>query len=278
MLGLPALDPHGHDPTAPRRDAHAFRRALLIAFAFTLLLWWIKGLELLFAESLAALGIRPGSGAGLIGVLAAPLLHGSIEHLLSNSLPLIVLGTLALYAYPRATRWALPLIWLGSGLGTWLIGRPSLHFGASGLTHGLMFYLFVLGVVRWEPRSIAVAMITFFLYGGMLITVLPREPGVSWEAHLTGALAGLVAALLWRRRDPLPPRRKYSWDLEAEAEAAAAPGAQRERDEFELPRPAHVPVLWQRGERDDERGRVIAFPGTPRGDTLDDEPPTPTRH
>jgi hypothetical protein len=129
--------------------------------------------------------------------------HGSWQHLVSNTLPILVLGTLSLYAYPRASRRALPMIWLLSGIGTWLIGRESSHIGASGLGHGLMFFLFTLGVSRWEPRSIAVALVTFLLYGGMLVTILPREEGISWEYHLTGAAAGVVAALLWRRLAPV---------------------------------------------------------------------------
>jgi membrane associated rhomboid family serine protease len=60
-------------------------------------------------------------------------------------------------------------------------------------------------------------MIAFMFYGGMLLTVLPHEAGVSWEAHLGGAVAGIVAAGLFRRSDPLPPRKRYSWELEPEA-------------------------------------------------------------
>src|SRR5260221_531913 len=83
---------------------------------------------------------------------------------------------LALLVYPLASGRALPLIWVLNGLGVGVIGRQSVHFGASGLDHGLMFFLFVLGVARRDKRAIAAALATFFLYGGMLLTVLPREP------------------------------------------------------------------------------------------------------
>jgi hypothetical protein len=110
----------------------------------------------------------------------------------------------------------------------------------------------------------------------MLLTVLPREAEVSWEAHLTGALGGMLAALLWRQLDPAPPRKKYSWELEEELEAL-----QRERDELELASPQDVPVLWRRPEPGDERGTVLPFPGPRRRDgddeTTDDEKP-PTLH
>lgn len=266
------------EPHSRLRDARAFRRAALVAGGFVALLWWVKAVEWMFERSLGALGVFPRDPWGLVGVLSAPLVHGSWQHLVSNSLPLLVLGTLALYAYPKATRRALPLIWLLSGLGTWLIGRESSHIGASGLGHGLMFFLFTLGVLRWEPRSIAVALVTFLLYGGMLVTVLPREEGVSWEYHLAGAVAGVIAALLWRRLDPAPPRRKYSWEIEEEL---AAEAAAREASQFEPPRPASVPVLWVR-PAPDEAPRVLRFPADrtrPPGETpMDEEPPTSTRH
>ena len=109
---------------------------------------------------------------------------------------LLLLGTLAGSVYPRATLRALPLLWLGSGLGAWLLGDAGTHhLGASGLTHGLMFLVFTLGLLRRDRPAIAAAMIAFFLYGGMLLTVLPQEPGVSWQSHLGGALAGIVAAI-----------------------------------------------------------------------------------
>jgi hypothetical protein len=137
----------------------------------------------------------------------------------------------------------------------------SYHLGASGLTHGLMFLVFTLGLLRRDRPSIAAAMIAFFLYGGMLLTVLPREAGVSWQAHLGGAVAGVVAAWLFRRSDPLPSRKKYSWEIEEEL---AAQAAQRERDELELATPPEVRVLWQRPQVPDTRGVVLRFP--PRRD------------
>lgn len=201
------------------------------------------------------LAIAPRDWRGLVGLVAAPLLHGSPEHLGANAVSLLLLGTLAGTAYPRATLRALPLLWLGSGLCAWLLGMPGTHhLGASGLTHGLMFLLLVLGLLRRDRAAVAAAMIAFFLYGGMLLTVLPHEPGVSWQAHLGGALAGVAAAWLFRRSDPPPPRKRYSWELEEEAAAAAT---QSEREQLEPPTPQDVPVLWQRGPA--RRGTVLPF-------------------
>lgn len=247
----------------PPRDIPQLKRAGLIALALVGVLWLVKLAETLGGFDFSEFGVRPLQWDGLAGVLTAPLVHGSFEHLIMNSLPLAVLLTLARFNYPSASWRALLFIWLAGGVGLWLIGRPSWHIGASGVTHGLMFYLFMLGLLRRDRNAMAIAMVVFFLYGGMLLTVLPREIGVSWEAHLSGALAGAIAAFLWQRRDPPAPLPKPSWEQE---DAAAA-----DSDTYELPRPAQVPVLWQR--LPDERGVILEFPRRRR----DDETP-PTLH
>lgn len=253
-------------PTDPRLqaaiDRRRFRRALLLSLLLVALLWWIKGFELLFETPLGGLGVRPGDPLGLIGLLTAPLLHGSLAHLIANSLPLALLFGLAVSTVPRALARALPLIWLGSGLFVWFTGQPgSTHLGASGLTHGLMFFLFLLGLLRRDRPAIATALLVFFLYGGMLLTVFPRELGISWQSHLGGALTGMLAALLWRRLDPAPPRRRYSWEGEEIEPLADA--------ELEPLRPADVPVLWQREPpAEAPRGQVLAFRPRARDDDL----------
>ena len=251
------------DPQAQRiADRRRLGGALKASIAFVLLMVIAFGVQAM--GDWRPFAVAPWSWPGLAGVLTAPLLHGSPAHLLANASALLILGTLALAVYPRATLRALPLVWLGSGLGAWLLGDAgSHHLGASGVTHGLMFLVFVLGLLRRDRPSIAAGMIAFFFYGGMLLTVLPHEPGVSWQSHLGGALGGLLGALLFRRADPMPPRRRYSWELEEEAAEAAA----RERqDQFEPPSPRDVPVLWQRAARDDERGVVLRFPPRDRED------------
>lgn len=253
---------HLDTPESPADTPHqrkADRRRLLRAFnaslAFVLLLCAMFAAQQGFDWS--ALAVAPHDVGGLLGVLSAPLLHGSPEHLIANSIALLMLGTLASTAYPKATLRALPLLWIGSGLGAWLLGDAgSHHLGASGLTHGLMFLVFTLGLLRRDRPAIAAAMLAFLFYGGMLLTILPREPGVSWQAHLGGAVAGVIAAWLFRRSDPLPPRRKYSWEIEEEL---AQQAADADRAQFEPPRPQDVPVLWRR-EQDDATGVVVRFP------------------
>lgn len=253
-MHLPTPDHPADSPAQRANDRRRLLRAFNLSFLFVLVLGVVFIAQPGF--DVAPWTVRPQSLTGLAGVLAAPLLHGSVGHFVANATSLLLLGTLAIAVYPRATARALPLLWLGSGLGAWLLGEPgSHHLGASGLTHGLMFLVFCLGLLRRDRPSVAAAMIAFFLYGGMLLTVLPREAGVSWQAHLGGAVAGVVAAWLFRRSDPLPPRRRYSWEIEEELAAR-----RRDDDEFEPAAPGEVPVLWRRPEERDERGVVLRFP------------------
>jgi membrane associated rhomboid family serine protease len=250
-----------HHPDDPRYDAETQRRVdrrrLVRALNASLVL--VLAMILVYSAQasfdVARFAVQPHSVQGLLGVLTAPLLHGSVEHIAANSIALLMLGTLAGSVYPRATLWSLPLLWLGSGLGAWLLGDPgSHHLGASGVTHGLMFLVFVLGVLRRDRPAIATGMIAFFFYGGMLLTVLPHEPGISWQSHLGGALAGVVAALLFRKLDPALPRKRYSWEDEEENLTPLD-------DELEPPVPREVPVLWNRAQpSDDDRGVVLKFP------------------
>jgi membrane associated rhomboid family serine protease len=195
-----------------REDATHFRQALAGVAAFIGLLWVIELLDTGFDLHLARLGVYPRAWHGLWGVLCAPLIHGSWQHLISNSLVLLVLGVVLLYGYPRASRDVIMLVWLGSGLAVWLFARTSYHFGASGLAHGLMFFIFVSGILRRDRLSIALSLIVFLLYGGMVASIFPQQPGISYESHFFGALMGVIAAFLFRHRDPALPEKSYDWE------------------------------------------------------------------
>ena len=234
-------------------DRQRLRRALNASLGFVLLLAACFAAQ--HAFDWRVLTVTPWTAQGLLGLMTAPLLHGSVEHIVANGTALLLLGTLAGTVYPKATLRGLPLLWLGSGLGAWLLGQPgSHHLGASGVTHGLGFLVFVLGLLRRDRAAIAAGMLAFLFYGGMLMTILPREAGVSWESHLGGALAGIAAAFLFRRSDPQPPRRKYSWEIEEEL---AQQQAALERDMYEQRAPQDVPVLWTR--EDAQPGKVLPF-------------------
>jgi membrane associated rhomboid family serine protease len=177
-----------------------------------ILLWLIKGIEIFFAIDIGHYGVYPRELSGLIGILFAPLIHGSFEHLFSNTLALFILLTALFYQYPRSAKQVLAIIYFGSGVGVWLFARDSYHIGASGLTHGLMFYLFLVGVLRRDKPAVALMMIVFFLYGSMIWGIFPTEERISFESHLFGAITGTFCAIIFRYSDPKLPEKTYSWE------------------------------------------------------------------
>ena len=193
-------------------------QAVLISVLFTCILWWIKLSELFFHLPLNELGISPMQVQGLWGIAFAPLIHGSLGHIFSNTLALLFLGSLFIYGYPRSWKKASLLIWLGSGLGVWLFARHAVHIGASGLTHGLFFFLLVASILRRDKRSVALMMMGVVLYGGMMMSIFPREEHISFEYHFFGALFGALAALLFSRADPKPVIKRFTWEESPELE------------------------------------------------------------
>jgi membrane associated rhomboid family serine protease len=218
--------------TQSRRAQSSFLLALKASLVFIGILWSVFIIDNAFGLQLGRFGLRPGSVPGLIGVLTAPLLHGNFEHILSNTLPMLVSMTATLYFYPTSALRVIPLIWVGSGLLAWMIGRPSLHYGASGLIYGLLAFVFVSGLLRRDMRSIAVSLLVGFLYGSMVWGVLPIRPHMSWEMHLSGAALGVLLAILYRRRDRVPLLR-YDWE---DDDSVPEWYPESDDDDFDLPK------------------------------------------
>jgi membrane associated rhomboid family serine protease len=195
-----------------------FRLAVKIALGFVALIWVIELLNLALGVSPEDFGVRPRELAGLPGILFAPLVHGGFEHLIANTLPLLVLGTAMLYLYPNSALRVLPAVYLGPGIAVWLFARGGVHVGASGLVYGLVSYIFVAGLIRRDRRAIAAALLVAFMYGASVWGVLPIERGVSWETHLAAAVIGLGLAIALRHLD-VPPRKRYSWEDERDNDA-----------------------------------------------------------
>ncbi len=204
---------HQPDPqySGSKKAAANLRLAAWVSFGFVALLWAILVLDAITPVSFLQYGLRPGRLDGLLGVFTAPLLHGGVEHLFNNSIPLFVGLTACLFLYPNASILTIPVIWLGSGILGWFIGRPSLHFGASGLLYGLLAFVFLSGVLRRDMRSVSVTLLVGFFYGTMIWGVFPIRPNMSWELHLSGAVMGVLMALLLRKWDRVP-LRQYEWE------------------------------------------------------------------
>ena len=168
-------------------------------------MWAVFLLNAVLGNALVrTLGIAPRRVDGLDGVLVAPLLHAGIGHLASNSLPLLVLGFLAFLEGARRFAVAIGTSWLTSGLGTWLFGG-GLTIGASGVVFGLFTYLITRGFYNRDWKQILLAVVLFAAYGSILWGILPIVgSAISWQAHLFGALGGVLAAFLLRRKRPVP--------------------------------------------------------------------------
>jgi membrane associated rhomboid family serine protease len=150
-------------------------------------------------------GLVPHHLGGLDGVLFSPFLHASWDHLYGNAVPLILVGTFALAGGTTRFIWSTLVIMLISGVGVWFIGNPnSVVVGASGVIFGYLGLLLARGLVERSWWNLGVAVFIGLLYWYQIYNVLPTDPTVSWQSHLLGLAAGVIAAILFRRRRPKP--------------------------------------------------------------------------
>ncbi|MEM7066644.1 MAG: rhomboid family intramembrane serine protease [Cyanobacteria bacterium P01_B01_bin.77] len=142
------------------------------------------------------LGIRPREPLGLLGILFSPILHRNAGHLIANTLPFAVLGWLVLLQGTDNFYAVSVVILLISGLGTWFLGRPAIHLGASGLIFGYLGYLIARGYLEVTLMTLGLAFVVMLLYGDQVWTMLPDSDNtaLSWEGHLFGFLGGVLAA------------------------------------------------------------------------------------
>jgi membrane associated rhomboid family serine protease len=176
----------------------------LFMLVFTAVLYAVEAADMLSQGRLEREGgIYPLQLDGLDGVLFAPLLHADLPHLIANTVPFLVLGFLAMAGGFRQFLTVTATIWLLGGLGVWLTGGfgSGYHIGASGLIFGWLVFLLARGFFARSGLQILMAVGLFLVWGGILFGVLPGQPGISWQAHLFGALAGLLAARLVARAD-----------------------------------------------------------------------------
>ena len=206
---------HVPDPeyTASPRARGNFILALKIVLALASVMWAVFVVDQLTGLGLIHFGLIPRNLVGLLGLVSAPLLHYNLAHIGSNTLPLVIGGTMMLFLYPNASVRALPVIWIGSGMLAWIFARDSIHIGASGLIYGLLAFVFVSGVIRRDLRSIGAALVIWFMYGSMIWGILPAGRGMSWELHASGLALGVAMAVRYRHWDH-PPMKRYDWEDE----------------------------------------------------------------
>lgn len=183
---------------------------LIAPFIAVLSIWTVFWIELLLQTNFNEFGIYPGTLKGLRGIVFAPFIHGSVEHLYNNTVPLAFLITSLFYFYRGIA--VKVLFWgvLIAGMITWVIGRPSYHIGASSVIYLLASFVFFKGIFTRHFRLVALSLIVVFLYGGLLWYIFPVKGGISWEGHLGGFLSGLLLAAIFKTKVPLV--KKFDWE------------------------------------------------------------------
>lgn len=185
------------------------QRAGLVAVAvMTAAMWFGEAVDTVLGGALDQFGIVPRAVSGLDGVVLAPLLHGGFGHLVANTVPFVVLGAIVALAGLARLLAVTALVVVVGGLGTWLTGAShTVHIGASGLVFGLATYLIARGVFARRPMEVAVSAVVLVVWGGTVLSGLLPRAGISWQGHLFGAAAGVLAAwLLHRRTAPVSHR------------------------------------------------------------------------
>ncbi|MFN8211793.1 MAG: rhomboid family intramembrane serine protease [Bacteroidales bacterium] len=183
-----------------------FFLSLLVPVIFVAVLWLVKISELLFNADFSPMGIYPLEMKGIPGIFLSPFVHENFKHLISNSIPLLFLGTGLFYFYSEVAAKVSLWIYLLTGLAVWLGGREAWHIGSSGIVYGLASFLFFSGIIRKYYRLVALSLLVVFMYGSMVWGMVPelyRE--VSWESHMLGFAVGTILAVIYRKQGPQTP-------------------------------------------------------------------------
>ena len=183
-----------------------FIYSLVFPAFFLFIIWAVKIFEITMELSLVEGGVFPRRISGLKGILFSPTIHGDWKHLLDNSLPALFLSLALFYFYRDIAYRIWLLIYFIGGILLWAVGREAYHIGASGLIYGLATFLFLSGVIRKVRSLMAISLLVVFWYGGMVWGLLPFDYEVSFEAHITGAVSGIILAILYRDQGPVPER------------------------------------------------------------------------
>jgi len=189
-----------------------------------LLIWAVKFFEISMELSFVHGGVYPRRWSGLQGILFSPLIHGDWKHLINNSMPVFLLSLALFYFYRDIAYKIWLLIYFIGGILLWGVGRDAYHIGASGLIYGLAAFLFLSGLIRKVRSLTAISLLVVFWYGSMVWGLLPFDFDVSFEAHITGAVSGVVLAIVYRDQGPEPEKSKLDDEEEDPDGNSEGPG------------------------------------------------------
>ena len=192
-----------------RSFLQSFKEHAALLLGLLAVMWAIEVVDFVLPMNLDQFGIRPRTDRGLVGILLCPFLHVGFGHLISNSIPFLLLGGLVMAGGRR--QFLLLSLWVTiiGGSGVWLLGGSrTVHLGASLLIFGYLGFLLSRGLVERSIGGVLVSLGILLGYGGMLLGVLPGQPGISWLGHLCGFLAGIAGA--WMFADQIPDAKDDS--------------------------------------------------------------------
>ncbi len=195
-----------------------FIYSLVFPVFFLVLLWAVKFYEVTMELSFVEGGVYPRKISGLQGIIFSPLIHGNWKHLLDNTMPVFLLSLAVFYFYREIAFKIWFLLYFIAGILLWCVGRQAYHIGASGLIYGLAAFLFLSGVIKKVRSLMAISLLVVFWYGSMVWGLLPFDFEVSFEAHITGVVAGVILAIVFRDQGPEPEQRWLDDEEEEEEE------------------------------------------------------------
>lgn len=166
-------------------------------------MWLAYFLEYVYGWPISSLGLQPRTLTGLIGIFSSPIIHGSISHLISNTVPLLFLGSTLFFFYRHIGSVVFFRIYFFTNILVWLFARSANHIGASGVVYGLAFFLIFFGFFKRDFLSLVISVLTLLLYGGVFYGVFPTDQWVSWESHLAGAFVGITSAMTFSAKKKL---------------------------------------------------------------------------
>ena len=195
-----------------------FIKIMFTPLLFVFIIWIIIGVEYIFDISFVQYGIRPLSFENIFGIITFPFIHSDINHLFNNTYPLLILGGIISQVYHSVSNKVFLYSYLLSGSILWIIGNPSINVvGASGVVYSLGSFILVSGFIKKQPRLAMLSFLVIFLNFFNLWGIIEIEQDrISQTAHLSGAIAGAILAVFFRRKGPQP--KIYNYEIEEELE------------------------------------------------------------
>ena len=181
------------------KDVNAFLNAARFPIYIILIMWMVHITKIAMDIDITHYGVYPRTMSGAKGIFFSPFIHGDFGHLISNTVPMFVLGLIVFTFYRKVAISSFLLIYMFTGFSVWLFSSSmAYHIGASGVVYGLLSFVFWSGIFRQNIRAIVLALVVLTLYSGFFFGVLPDQEGVSWESHLFGAIVGIIVSFIFK--------------------------------------------------------------------------------